>query len=146
APRPDMPGPIGALFGLVLFAFFIGWIVLLIQGFQGKHFKLPVIGDFAEQQASGARVWPPSRPAATSEFTTRSCAHDPGVRAPGPQPARLWPAAAAAPLRRPAAVRDPGPPGRLRPAAGPGPPRLCPRPARLLPGADPGQTGGRGRG
>jgi uncharacterized membrane protein len=50
--RPYMPGPISALFGLVLFAFFIGWIVLLIQGFQGRHFKLPVIGDFAEQQAS----------------------------------------------------------------------------------------------
>jgi uncharacterized membrane protein len=49
--RPYMPGPIGALFGLVLFAFFIGWIVLLIQGFSGRHFKLPVIGDFAEQQA-----------------------------------------------------------------------------------------------
>lgn len=49
--RPYMPGPIGALFGLVLFAFFIGWIILMIQGFQGKHFKLPVIGDFAEQQA-----------------------------------------------------------------------------------------------
>ena len=49
--RPYMPGPIGALFGVVLFAFFIGWIVLMIQGFQGKHFKLPVIGDFAEQQA-----------------------------------------------------------------------------------------------
>jgi uncharacterized membrane protein len=49
--RPYMPGPIGALFGIVLFAFFIGWIVLMIQGFQGKHFKLPVIGDFAEQQA-----------------------------------------------------------------------------------------------
>jgi uncharacterized membrane protein len=54
--RPYMPGPIGALFGLVLFAFFIGWIVLLIQGFQGKHFKLPVIGDFAEQQAGGPRL------------------------------------------------------------------------------------------
>jgi uncharacterized membrane protein len=49
--RPYMPGPIGALFGVVLFAFFIGWIVLMIQGFQGRHFKLPVIGDFAEQQA-----------------------------------------------------------------------------------------------
>jgi uncharacterized membrane protein len=49
--RPYMPGPIGALLGIVLFAFFIGWIVLMIQGFQGKHFKLPVIGDFAEQQA-----------------------------------------------------------------------------------------------
>ena len=49
--RPYMPGPIGALFGIVLFAFFIGWIILMIQGFQGRHFKLPVIGDFAEQQA-----------------------------------------------------------------------------------------------
>lgn len=49
--RPYMPGPIGALLGIVLFAFFVGWIVLMIQGFQGKHFKLPVIGDFAEQQA-----------------------------------------------------------------------------------------------
>ena len=49
--RPYMPGPIGALLGIVLFAFFIGWIVLMIQGFQGKHFKLPVLGDFAEQQA-----------------------------------------------------------------------------------------------
>ena len=49
--RPYMPGAIGALLGLVLFAFFIGWIVLIIQGFQGRHFKLPVIGDFAEQQA-----------------------------------------------------------------------------------------------
>jgi uncharacterized membrane protein len=49
--RPYMPGPIRALLGLVLFAFFIGWIVLIIQGFQGRHFKLPVLGDFAEQQA-----------------------------------------------------------------------------------------------
>jgi uncharacterized membrane protein len=49
--RPYMPGPIGALLGIVLFAFFIGWIVLMIQGFQGRHFKLPVLGDFAEQQA-----------------------------------------------------------------------------------------------
>ena len=49
--RPYMPGPIGALLSLVLFAFLIGWVVLLIQGFSGKHFKLPVIGDFAEEQA-----------------------------------------------------------------------------------------------
>jgi uncharacterized membrane protein len=49
--RPYMPGAIAALLGLVLFAFFIGWIVLVIQGFQGRHFKLPVLGDFAEQQA-----------------------------------------------------------------------------------------------
>ena len=51
AVRPYMPSPIRALLGLVLFAFFVGWIVLLIQGFQGRHFKLPVLGDFAEQQA-----------------------------------------------------------------------------------------------
>src|SRR5215218_971808 len=49
--RPYMPGPIRALLGLLLFAFIIGWIVLIIQGFQGRHFKLPVLGDFAEQQA-----------------------------------------------------------------------------------------------
>jgi uncharacterized membrane protein len=31
--------------GLVL------WVVLMVQGFQGNHFKLPYIGDLAEQQA-----------------------------------------------------------------------------------------------
>jgi uncharacterized membrane protein len=31
--------------GLVL------WIVLMVQGFQGNHYKLPFIGDIAEQQA-----------------------------------------------------------------------------------------------
>ena len=54
--RPYMPGPIRALLGLLLFAFFIGWVVLIIQGFQGRHFKLPVLGDFAEQQASQPRL------------------------------------------------------------------------------------------
>jgi uncharacterized membrane protein len=49
--RPYLPYPIDALLGVVLFAFLITWIVLLIQGFQGRHFKLPLIGDFAEQQA-----------------------------------------------------------------------------------------------
>jgi len=44
-------GALWVLFSLVQLAFLIGWIVLLVQGFQGKHFKLPVIGDFAEQQA-----------------------------------------------------------------------------------------------
>jgi uncharacterized membrane protein len=33
------------LAGLVL------WVVLMVQGFQGNHFKLPYIGDLAEQQA-----------------------------------------------------------------------------------------------
>jgi uncharacterized membrane protein len=27
------------------------WIVLMVQGFQGNHYKLPFIGDIAEQQA-----------------------------------------------------------------------------------------------
>jgi uncharacterized membrane protein len=40
----------GLLF-LVSLVFFFTWIFLMIQAFQGKHFKLPVIGDFAEQQA-----------------------------------------------------------------------------------------------
>ena len=54
--RPYLPGVLRGLLGIVLFAFFIGWIVLLIQGFQGKHFKLPVLGDFAEQQANQPRL------------------------------------------------------------------------------------------
>lgn len=31
---------------------FIGWIVLLINGFQGKYFKLPLVGDYAEKYAN----------------------------------------------------------------------------------------------
>jgi uncharacterized membrane protein len=35
---------------------FVGWIVLMIQGFQGKYYKLPVIGNYAEKYAnSGTR-------------------------------------------------------------------------------------------
>jgi uncharacterized membrane protein len=49
--RPYMPFPIDALLGVLWFVFFVTWIILMIQGFQGRHFKLPVIGDFAEQQA-----------------------------------------------------------------------------------------------
>jgi uncharacterized membrane protein len=52
---PRLPGPLDVLFSLLWVAFLIGWVVLLIQGFQGKHFKLPVIGDFAEQQAGQPR-------------------------------------------------------------------------------------------
>jgi uncharacterized membrane protein len=44
-------GALWGLFSLIQLALFVGWIVLLVQGFQGRHFKLPVIGDFAEQQA-----------------------------------------------------------------------------------------------
>ena len=36
---------------LFLVSIVFTWIFLMIQAFQGKHFKLPVIGDFAEQQA-----------------------------------------------------------------------------------------------
>jgi uncharacterized membrane protein len=53
---PRLPGPLDLLFSLVWVAFLIGWVVLLVQGFQGKHFKLPVIGDFAEQQANQPRL------------------------------------------------------------------------------------------
>lgn len=38
--------------GLVGLVWFVGWIVLLINGFQGKYFKLPVIGDYAERYAN----------------------------------------------------------------------------------------------
>jgi len=40
---------LGYLIGIVGF---VGWIVLLINGFQGKYFKLPVVGDYAERYAN----------------------------------------------------------------------------------------------
>ena len=42
----------GFLFWLLGLAAFAIWIVLLINAFQGKYFKLPVIGDFAEKHAN----------------------------------------------------------------------------------------------
>jgi uncharacterized membrane protein len=42
-------GCIGSIVGL---AAFVVWIVLLINAFQGKYFKLPVIGDYAERYAN----------------------------------------------------------------------------------------------
>lgn len=30
----------------------VGWIILMINGFQGKYFKLPIIGDYAEKYAN----------------------------------------------------------------------------------------------
>ena len=44
----------GCLFWLVGVAAFVLWIVLLINAFQGKYFKLPVIGDLAEKYANPA--------------------------------------------------------------------------------------------
>ncbi len=40
---------LGGLIGLVGF---VGWIILLINGFQGKYFKLPIVGDYAEKYAN----------------------------------------------------------------------------------------------
>lgn len=40
---------LSGLLGLVVF---VGWIFLMIQGFQGKYFKLPIIGDYAERYAN----------------------------------------------------------------------------------------------
>lgn len=40
------------LAGIVGLIAFVGWIVLLINGFQGKYFKLPVVGDMAERYAN----------------------------------------------------------------------------------------------
>ena len=46
---------ISVLFGLLWIACLILWVMLLINAYQGRHFKLPVIGDFAEQQAQRPR-------------------------------------------------------------------------------------------
>ena len=35
---------------------FVGWIFLMIQGFQGKYYKLPVIGDYAEKYANSGTM------------------------------------------------------------------------------------------
>jgi uncharacterized membrane protein len=41
------------LFPLVALLFFILWIIVLINAFNGKRFKLPFLGDLAEKQANG---------------------------------------------------------------------------------------------
>lgn len=43
---------IGLLSDLIWLVGFVGWIVLMIQGFQGKYYKLPVIGNYAEKYAN----------------------------------------------------------------------------------------------
>ena len=35
---------------VVILAFFMIWIVLIVKALQGEMFKIPVVGDFAEQQ------------------------------------------------------------------------------------------------
>lgn len=39
------------LYPLVGLAFFIAWLICILKASQGQWFKLPLIGDFAEQQA-----------------------------------------------------------------------------------------------
>ena len=50
---------IGLLFTLVGFLVslgaFVAWIFLLINAFQGKYFKLPIIGNYAERYANPTR-------------------------------------------------------------------------------------------
>jgi uncharacterized membrane protein len=38
--------------GLVSLGMLVTWIILLVNAFQGKYFKLPVIGDYAERYAN----------------------------------------------------------------------------------------------
>jgi uncharacterized membrane protein len=45
---------LGLLIPIVAIAFFILWVFVLVQAFLGKRFKVPVVGDFALKQASGA--------------------------------------------------------------------------------------------
>jgi uncharacterized membrane protein len=42
------------LMPLVMIGFIILWIVLLINAFNGKRFKLPLLGDLAQKQAGSA--------------------------------------------------------------------------------------------
>ena len=35
----------------VAYVFLVVWILLVVKAYQGQKFKLPVIGDLAEQQA-----------------------------------------------------------------------------------------------
>jgi uncharacterized membrane protein len=42
----------GVLSSVIGIVGFVGWIILLINGFQGKYFKLPIVGDYAEKYAN----------------------------------------------------------------------------------------------
>jgi len=43
---------LGYISGLVSLGMLVIWIILLVNAFQGKYFKLPVIGDYAERYAN----------------------------------------------------------------------------------------------
>jgi uncharacterized membrane protein len=50
---------LGSIFSLLTMllglAVFVLWVVLLIKGYSGEKWKLPVIGDMAERMASGGQ-------------------------------------------------------------------------------------------
>jgi uncharacterized membrane protein len=39
---------------VVALAFFMVWVVLVVKALQGEMFKLPLVGDYAEQQTPAA--------------------------------------------------------------------------------------------
>ncbi len=43
------------LMSLISLGAIILWILLMIKAYQGEYFKLPIIGDIAEKQASAAK-------------------------------------------------------------------------------------------
>lgn len=45
-------GLFGCLLGLVGIAWFVGWLLAMIQAFQGKYFKFPLVGDWADRIVS----------------------------------------------------------------------------------------------
>ena len=48
----NIASPIGYLSYLLNIVGFIGWLLLVINSFQGKYFKLPYVGDYAEKYAN----------------------------------------------------------------------------------------------
>lgn len=55
---------ISCLTGLVGLAAFVGWLLCFINALQGKYFKLPVIGDYAERFANQTPGAPTAGPGA----------------------------------------------------------------------------------
>jgi uncharacterized membrane protein len=49
--------PFMGILGLLLWlVWVVGWIVLMINGFQGKYFKLPIVGDYAEKYVDQIKI------------------------------------------------------------------------------------------
>ncbi len=43
-----------ALTPIAIIGFFVLWVIVLVQAFLGKRFKIPVVGEIALKQASGS--------------------------------------------------------------------------------------------